>query len=168
MNLADVKEMFDYNAWANRRTFEAAAKVSAGDYHKDLKSSHGSLHGTLAHLVGAEKVWLERWLNPGSKPSIKIEDASSPEDLQTIWEELNARREKFIASLTEEKLHGTITMYALSGAAYTHAYVEMMQHLVNHSTYHRGQIAGMMRQLGSQPATTDWILYRRQVSKQST
>jgi uncharacterized damage-inducible protein DinB len=167
MNLQDIKEMFDFNAWANRRTFEAAAKVSAGDYHKDLKSSHGGLHGTLAHLVGAEKVWLERWLDPGAKPSIKLDDVSSPEDLQNVWEELNAKREQFIASLTEEKLHAPVTMFTMSGASFTHSYAEMMQHLVNHSSYHRGQIAGMMRQLGFQPAPTDWILYRRQMSKQT-
>src|SRR2546428_11288595 len=62
MHLAGVRELFRYNAWANRACFAALEQVSAEAYVRDLKSSHGGLHGTVCHIVWAEELWLNRWL----------------------------------------------------------------------------------------------------------
>ena len=59
----EARELFAYNAWANRKLFDAAAALSAELYHRDLKSSFGGIHGTLAHIVWAEQLWLCRWLS---------------------------------------------------------------------------------------------------------
>ena len=68
MTLGEVRELFAYNAWANRRCFAALEPLPTESYFRDLKSSHGGLHGTLCHIVWAEQLWLTRWLaqlNPG-------------------------------------------------------------------------------------------------------
>ncbi|HET9386501.1 MAG TPA: DinB family protein, partial [Gemmatimonadales bacterium] len=59
--LNEFLELFDYNAWANRTIFDAVALLPDEQYFRDLKSSHGGVHGTLCHVVWAEPLWLHRW-----------------------------------------------------------------------------------------------------------
>src|SRR3989475_13079265 len=68
MNVAEVRELFAYNAWANRRFFAALEPLPADSYFRDLKSSHGGPHGTLCHSVWAEQLWLSRWLAQPNPP----------------------------------------------------------------------------------------------------
>jgi len=68
VTVSEVRELFAYNAWANRPFFAALDPLPAESYFRDLKSSHGGLHGTLCHIVWGEQLWLNRWLgkpNPG-------------------------------------------------------------------------------------------------------
>src|SRR2546422_2482552 len=62
MTADETRELFGYNGWANRLLFDAAAALSDEVYQRDLKSSFGGIHGTLAHIVWAEQLWLCRWL----------------------------------------------------------------------------------------------------------
>src|SRR5207245_8802058 len=62
MTTAETQELFAFNAWANRRIFDGVAQLAEADYLRDLKSSHGGVHGTLCHIVWAEHLWLTRWL----------------------------------------------------------------------------------------------------------
>src|SRR5437773_6626011 len=76
MTVAEMQELFAYNAWANRRCFAALEPLPAEAYFRDLKSSHGGLHGTLCHIVWAEQLWLNRWLaNPN--PAVRSEEHTS-------------------------------------------------------------------------------------------
>src|SRR2546425_10856286 len=62
MTPAEVQELFAFNAWANRRIFDGVAQLAVADYLRDLKSSHGGIHGTLCHIGWAEQLWVHRWL----------------------------------------------------------------------------------------------------------
>ena len=88
MTVAEVHELFAYNAWANRRIFTALGPLAGEQYFRDLKSSHGGIHGTLCHIVWAEQLWLNRWMGE-PKPAVH-----QGKDLATLaaavnrWEEI--------------------------------------------------------------------------------
>jgi uncharacterized damage-inducible protein DinB len=161
MTPQEIKSLFAYNSWATNRVFESLIKVPEVDYRRDLKSSHGGIHGTLTHLVGAEKIWLSRWIGKPETSLMSEKEVPSLAALKEIWEDVAARTAKFISRLDDEKLLSTFEFTTMQGKTLTHVYQHALQHLVNHSTYHRGQIAALMRQVGAQPIGTDLIAFCR-------
>ncbi len=160
MTSEEIKLLFAYNAWANNRVFEALAQLSEEQFRRDLKTSHGSILGTLIHVVGAEKVWLSRWLaRPESM--LQADDVSSLADLKSIWEKVAGGTATFVARLTEERMKADFEYANTKGERYSHPLVQSLQHVVNHSSYHRGQIASLVRQVGGQPVNTDLITFYR-------
>ncbi len=164
MTLQEVKLLHAYNAWANNRIFDDVQKLTPEQYTKDLKASHGSIHGTMVHLVGAEKIWVERFQgNP--QPFLKAEEITTATELRALWERVGYETARWIGTMTDKKLQEVFSMKTLKGDTHTHVYWQAFQHLVNHSTYHRGQIVTLLRQMGAQPASTDLIAFYRE-SKQ--
>src|ERR1051325_10079345 len=92
MDLAGVRELFAYNAWANRACFAALERVSAEAYVRDLKSSHGGLHGTVCHIVWAEQLWLNRWLGRPNPAVPQGKDLATLAAARAPWEALEAGR----------------------------------------------------------------------------
>jgi uncharacterized damage-inducible protein DinB len=159
--LLGVTELFAYNAWANRLIFDAAGGLPSEAYLRDLKSSHGGIHGTLAHIVWAEQLWLHRWL---SRPNPAVPQGKDLRDLaavRTRWEEIEAERGRFLAQLGEAQLAETRTVKPSTGGEYEHTFYQMLLHTVDHSSYHRGQIVTMLRQVGAVPPSTGLIVFYR-------
>jgi uncharacterized damage-inducible protein DinB len=157
-------ELFDYNAWANRTIFDAARSLPAEQYSRDLKSSYGGVHGTLAHIVWAEQLWLHRWVG---KPNPAVPQGADLQDLGAVrdrWEAVEAERGAFLATFPAARLEETKLVKPSSGGEYVHTFRQMFRHFINHSSYHRGQIVAFLRQLGHKPPSTDLILYYRQPS----
>ena len=157
-----MRQLYEYNAWANHRQLEAASKVPASDFLRPLGSSFGSLRDTLAHIYGAEWVWLERFQgrSPASLPEVgQFENLAG---LRERWSELEARLSKFVAGLTKEDLERVIEYKTLKFGAYRNPLWQSMQHVVNHGTYHRGQVTTLLRQLGAEPILTDLMHYYRE------
>jgi len=158
--LNEILELFAYNAWANRTIFDAAAQLPDEQYFRDLKSSYGGVHGTLAHIVWAEHLWLNRWL-------IRPNPAPQGKDLPTLgavrarWEEVEVERGGLLAGVTDARLEETRVVKPSSGGEYVHTFRQMFRHLINHSSYHRGQIVTFLRQPGATPPSTDLILFYR-------
>ena len=161
MTAQGIRFLFAYNSWATNRVFESLMKVAEDDYRRDLKSSHGGIHGTMTHLVGAEKIWLSRWIGKSETSLLPEKEVPSLAALKEIWEDVASRTAKFVARLDDEKLLSTFNFTTSQGKTLTHVYQHALQHLVNHSTYHRGQIAALMRQVGAQPIGTDLITFYR-------
>lgn len=161
MTIQEMKMLFAYNAWATNRVFEALAKVPGELYTTDLKASHGGIHGTMTHLVAAEKLWVSRWEGKPESSLLTAKDAPSLANLKQIWEDVASRTARFVAKLDDKKLQSTFEYTSTEGKRFTHTYQQTLQHLVNHSTYHRGQIATLMRQVGAEPVGTDLINFYR-------
>ena len=159
MDVERIQELYKYNAWANGQTFEAAAKLTPEQLHKDLGSSYRSVKGTLVHIVGAEWIWLRRWL--GTSPNALLDPAefSSVEQIKNRWEDVELERKEFISNLTEKTLSETLSYTNIKGQPFSYPLWQALQHLVNHSTYHRGQVTTLLRQLGAQPKGTDLLIY---------
>jgi len=103
LTLDEVRELFAYNAWANRRCFAALEPLPAEAYFRDLKSSHGGLHGTLCHIVWAEQLWLNRWLGKANPAVPQGRDLTTLAAARTRWEAIEAERAAFVAGLSERR-----------------------------------------------------------------
>ncbi len=164
MTLQELKTLHAYNSWANNRIFEALAGIPADQYLQDMKSSHGGIHGTFVHTIGAEKIWLERFLG-APQPFLTQDGIKSLADLKVIWEKVGYDTAKWLGTMSDKKLQETFTMKTLKGDTFVHIFWQAFQHVVNHSSYHRGQIITMLRQLGQKPVSTDLILFYRETAK---
>jgi len=170
MNLSDIRHLFDYTEWANVLALDSAVKLSDEDLHRDVQISHRSIFGTLLHMAGAEWVWLERWHghSPPGKEAWALWTTESCADLTTLnerWKEVVDRRAEFITELDESRLAAELPFKLLSGDPSSMRLVDQMQHVANHATLHRGQVVGMIRQLGIDPPSTDLLFYlRREIS----
>jgi uncharacterized damage-inducible protein DinB len=159
MNLNDIRKLFDYTEYANHLALDAAEKLSPEQQRHDFKISHGSIHGTLVHMAGAEWIWLERW-NGASHSRIWIaDDFADIAALRSRWREVENERQQLLESLSEEKLRQELSYKNIKGEPFALPLVEQMQHVVNHATLHRGQVIGMIRQLGVQPPAVDLLYY---------
>ena len=166
MNLSDIRHLFDYTEWANELVLKAAAELSDEDLRRDFKISHSSIFATLLHMAGAEWIWLERWQgrSPAGKEAWSLWKTESCADLRVLnerWREVVERRAQLISELDEPGLAAELPFKLLSGDPNSLRLVDQMQHVVNHATLHRGQVVGMIRQLGIAPPSTDLLFYLR-------
>lgn len=166
MNTADIEKLFDYTEWANARVMDASAGLSDGDLHHDFGISHKSVFGTLLHMAGAEWIWLERW--NGHSPSKdeawpRWSEQSCPSlaDLNRRWVEIVEKRRQFFSQLDDSSLARELSFTLINGESDSMPLGYQMQHVVNHATLHRGQIVGLIRQLGIAPPSTDLLFYLR-------
>src|SRR3989440_6910495 len=170
MNRSDLKHLFDYTEWANGLALSAAAELSAENLRRDFSISHRSIFGTLLHMAGAEWIWLERWhgRSPAGKEAWSLWTTESCADLTALnerWRDVIDQRAHFLAEVDEALLAAEMPFKLLSGDASSLPLVDQMQHVANHATLHRGQVVGMIRQLGIDPPSTDLLFYlRRDIS----
>ena len=149
---------------------EAAGKLSDENLRREVGISHKSIFGTLLHMAGAEWIWLERWhgRSPRKDEAWSQWTPESCIDLVTLkerWNSIVDRRSQYVAELDESRLASELPFKLLSGDASSMRLSDQMQHVVNHATLHRGQVVGMIRQLGIDPPATDFLFYvRREIS----
>ena len=162
MTPQEMRVLFEYNAWANRRSLEAASVLTAEKFVQPMGSSFGSVRDTLAHIWGAEWIWLERF--QGRSPS-SLPDTTQFQDMASLrerWDELAMRLLGFVRDLTQADLDRVFEYKTLKFGVYRNPLWESMQHLANHGTYHRGQVTTLLRQLGAQPIATDLMHFYRE------
>jgi uncharacterized damage-inducible protein DinB len=161
----ELRDLFAFNRWANARVRAEVAKLNEDEYRRDLKSSFPSVSETWLHIMSSEWVWLARWL--GTSPSGMPPEWKSYDRQQIIeeWQALEAAQLAYVSKLTDTDLDRKIQYINFAGQHYAQPLWHLMRHMVNHSTYHRGQITTMLRQLGHQPVSTDLVLYFREQSQ---
>lgn len=159
MTPKEMGALYDFNDWANRRVLDSCATLTPEQFTQNLGSSFPSVRDTLGHIMGAEWVWLERW--NGRSPS-SLPPGSEFNDLAALrarWEALGAELLDFVREVTASELDQVIAYRNFKGNTFSYPLSAMLQHLVNHGSYHRGQIAAMLRQLGAKPLSTDLLRY---------
>ena len=151
MNLHDLQELLDYHYWARDRVLDAAALLTSEQLTRDLGSSFRSVRDTLAHLYGAERVWCSRW--QGTSPqTLNAPDAfQDVAALRANWRELEIEVRGVLDRLGEDGIARVMSYAMLSGEPRQSVFWHMLQHVVNHASYHRGQVTTMLRQLGAAP-----------------
>jgi uncharacterized damage-inducible protein DinB len=161
----EIRELFAYDRWASGRILGAVARLTQEEFARDLGSSHPSVQATLAHLLAANWVWLERWLgrSPDGLPD-EGWDVRTFEALRDKWAEVEGAQREFVDGLTDEDLARPLSYRNTSGDAFEQALWQTLRHAVNHASYHRGQIVTMLRQLGAEPVSTDLVLFHREGS----
>ena len=159
MDLETIRELYGYNRWANARSLQAASTVSPADFTKEVGGSFASLRGTLAHVYGAEWIWLERWRGTSPRKLPFALDFPDVETIRSRWQDVEREQKEFLGGLDQGRLAEVISYVNLKGETFAYPLRRMLQHVVNHSTYHRGQVATLLRQLGATPLSTDLLLY---------
>src|SRR2546426_12838644 len=104
MTPAEVRELFAFNAWASRRIFDGVGQLAPVDYLRDLKSSHGGIHGTLCHIVWAEQLWLHRWLGKPAPAGPRGKDPASLADRRARGGGVGAERGRFPRGRAQAKI----------------------------------------------------------------
>jgi uncharacterized damage-inducible protein DinB len=140
-----------YNLWANQRLLEASATLTTEERERDLRASFVSLQGTLIHILWGERGWLSFWQTGSFGPRPTPGDYPDFASLQRAWTTHDEVYVTFLSSLTQADLDAPRILDAT-----TYALGELIQHALNHSTYHRGQVALLLRQLGHTPPFTDY------------
>jgi uncharacterized damage-inducible protein DinB len=159
VNVSDARTLYAFNRWATDRVLDAARLVGPADLTRDLRTSHGSLKGTLVHLVWAEWIWLERWRGESPKRVFTEDQFADVTAISSRWSKVARGQHEFIATLTDDRLLARLSYENLEGERWEYALAHMMQHVVNHSSYHRGQIASLLRQLDHVPPPTDLLVF---------
>lgn len=155
MNLGDILTLYDYNAWANTRTLGAAEALASEPFTRDLGNSFPSVRDTLAHVLGAEWVWLRRWHGESPSRGLPASEFSTVASLKDRFAAIERERRAFLETMSEERLTQPLSYRDFAGNAHSLRVVDSLQHVVNHGTYHRGQVTTMLRQLGAKPVSTD-------------
>lgn len=162
MNLADLQNLLEFHYWATRHVLRAVEPLTPEQFTRDLGNSFPSVRDTLAHLYGADWIWCSRWNHesPSGLPDPRLfPDLAS---LRRAWDEhepvLRATLKRFGEVGVDQPVE-----YVRTGVHYAQPFSQTFQHLVNHGTYHRGQVITMLRQLGVQgPPSTDLIAFYRE------
>ena len=157
-----IRTLLEFNYWARDRTFASASLLSPEQLSRSLGGSFGSVLDTLVHLYFAEWIWHQRWVGePPTRPDTS--GLTSLAALRDAWTPLEAQIRDFVSGLDAAGLERTLEYRSLTGHASVSPYWQMIVHVVNHGSYHRGQVATMLRQLGATPAqSTDMITFFRE------
>ncbi len=159
MNKHDMDRLYKYNRWANATMMKCVSPLSTEELTRKIGGSFPSVRDTLAHMIAADWIWLRRW--KGVSPKAFIDAAEFPDfaAIKEKWKEIETEQTDFINEQTDESLHQVLKYVNTKGQAFQYPLIDVMQHLVNHSSYHRGQVTNFLRQLGAQPASTDYLFY---------
>jgi len=174
MTKDDIQLLYGYDRWANNRVLQAASSLSAEEFTRDLGGSFRSVRDALVDIVGSEWSWLMCWKEP-SPSSAFVEDVWTRHDalfnpnafpdlaaVRLKWAEVERELVDFVNRVTNESL-GRMLPVRTTQITLAH----LMQHLANHSTYHRGQAALMMRQLAAKPLATDFAMFLMEGRRES-
>ena len=159
MNKNDIQLLYEYNRWANARVLKTVSALTEEQFRRDLGGSYRSVRDALVHILSAEWIWLMRW--KGTSPQAMVDPAEFPRlDLVAAkWSQIEKEQAAFVKGVTDESLKEVITYVNTRGETWRYPLTHMMQHLVNHSSYHRGQVSLMLRQLGAEPVPTDLLVF---------
>jgi uncharacterized damage-inducible protein DinB len=157
-----LERLIDYTIWANHRVMRACATIPTDDFKRELGASYGGIRGTLAHMMWTEWIWLERWkgISPSGPP-----DESEFADVVALrdrWKVIEDHRRAWLDALPPGGEADVIRYKNTAGVAFRAPLWQLVQHVANHSTYHRGQVTSLLRQVGGRTVTTDLVVYDRE------
>ena len=156
--LKTLQELFDHNYWARDRQLAVCGSLSGSDFTRPMGNSFSSVRETLAHLVWAEWLWLERW--EGRSPQVRSLADELP-DFEAIverWTVVERDVRRYLSEVTEERLLSPLTYVNFQGEPWTYPLWRTMMHLLIHQASHRGQVTTMLRQMGVPAPTVDFLL----------
>ncbi len=160
--LTVLQTLYNYNYWARDQQLRTCAALSGEKFLRPMGSSFSSVRDTLAHLVAAEWVWFERW--KGHSATREEAKAFAAETFPTLavveerWRDNERGVRAYLSELTPERLLEPLNYVNLAGERWSYPLWQTLLHVVNHQTYHRGQVTTLLRQLGEQTVPLDFLV----------
>jgi uncharacterized damage-inducible protein DinB len=159
MTKTDIRRLVAYNEWANSRMLEAAAALTVDRFTRKLGSSFSSIRDTLGHIIGVEWVWLRRWKGESPRDTPGWMATAEVGTLRAELGKIERERAVFLDSIDDVDLQRRIAYTNFKGERWEYSLGDMLLHLVNHSTYHRGQVVTLLRLVGANAPATDLLLF---------
>jgi len=180
MNISDIRTLYAYNLWANQRMFSTLEKLTDGQFTTPMQSSFPSIRESVLHILAAEWIWLKRWT--GSSPhatvsntatasamgsalssgGVDVDGLTSLSGLREFADSIEQERQRFLDTLQDEALQSRLNYTDMGGKPFSMPLGELMQHVVNHGTYHRGQVTTLLRQIGAETISLDMVFFFRE------
>ncbi len=164
-NLATIKLLFDYHYWANANCLRACETLTTEQWDKPLGPSWGSVHSLLTHMLAAEYIWVARWEGNSKVGHFKPEDYPALANLRVRWAIIETRARTFIAQCDDARLAADLNYQTTKGDPQAQPLGDLMLHLTNHGTHHRGELAALLTLLGVPHPEDDLLFYLRQSIK---
>jgi uncharacterized damage-inducible protein DinB len=154
-----IRNLYQYNTWANTRILNIAAQLPPDQLHTETDSSFGSVHHTLVHIMDVQWIWLQRW--QGNSPSAPLDLQTFPDlnQLHARWDEIERETQDFVAMCTEVDLAREITYRNFQNELWTYPLWQQMLHQVNHATQHRSEVAMVLSTWGFSPGWLDFLYF---------
>ena len=165
MNFQTLQTLLDYHYWARDRILDAAERLTPEQLTRDLGNSFPSVRDTLVHLFFADWIWCSRW--EGASPQTMLDPKTFPDvaSIRAAWTEHEQKVRTILTRLGENGITRAIEYRGFNGLVQAQPFWQMLQHVVNHGSYHRGQVTTMLRQLGAAPPQSlDLIAFYRERS----
>lgn len=156
--------LVDYHYWARDRMLEALEVLTLEQYTKALASSFTSVRDTVVHIYGAEVNWYLRWVGTSPTGFPQVSEFPDVAAIRAAWREHEQKVRLLVDSLASANQLDRVLRYrTFDGQEMESVFAHMLQHVVNHATFHRGQVTTMLRQLGSPaPKPQDLIRFYRE------
>ena len=152
-----ILALYDYNEWANNRLLKTASALSPEQFSSPAGASWGSIEASLAHILAAQVNWLLRWRTGGNRQATtEVQAIAGIDKMREQFDGSHAALREFIAGLSEDRLHDTIAFTDSRGNSYESVLWQLMLHVANHGTYHRGEVAMGLSALDHSPGDLDY------------
>jgi len=138
-----LETLYDYNYWANHRYLKAAEALTEEQLLRKQGHSWDNIHGTLLHMLSSETIWLKRWLGEAPKENFSPDDFPTFVSIQENWTEHEKKMRGFLATQSEQSLEEETVCIGFNGGSFHLPLWQMMAHVTNHNTHHRGELAAM-------------------------
>ena len=159
MTQDELRSLFGFNAWANRRVLEACAALTPAEFTRPAPSSFPTIRDTLHHIMSVEWLYLERLHGRYPMELLPGERIESVGQFEARWESIRKGLDDYVRSPDLGDSERIIEYRNMKGEHFRYPLRALLQHVVNHSTYHRGQVATQMREIGAKPLSTDLLRY---------
>jgi len=158
--LAYVASLYEYNEWANGHVLEAAGRLGEEEFARGQGASFDSVEGNLAHIVGAQVVWLARWTKAVNRSALlEVQAIRGYQPIRDAFEKSHAELRLFAESLTEERLNAPLAYKDSQGNPYERVLWQLMLHVANHGTHHRAETAMALTAMGQPPHQLDYVYF---------
>jgi uncharacterized damage-inducible protein DinB len=158
ISLPVLRELFDYNYWANGRQLRACEALDEEQFQRPVGGSFPSVRETLAHLVAVEWIWLQRWRREKPCALIPLEEFPTLAAVRERWAAVEREMRAHLAGLDDDTLSRPMTIINTRGEPWTYPLWRMIVHLLNHQSSHRGQVTTLLRMLGAEPPRIDFLV----------
>jgi uncharacterized damage-inducible protein DinB len=155
-------ELAEYNRWANAIVCSWLEELTEAQWQQPIVSSFSSIQETVLHLIAAENVWLQRLERQENPVWLQSSYKGSKAEHISLWKEVSKKLKDFIFDMEEQTMRETLEFKRLNGDPYSMFHYQVLAHVFNHSTYHRGQLVTLLRQVGyTAVGSTDLLAFFR-------